>query len=722
MKGSHELWLRETENPADRIMNLAIQNRKINSPYHNKTFKCINYHKLLIINQLADSNRAVEAKENLDAISVANDFFPKRDSLTQINDLLKKYHLFVNESVTEYYFKQPNREYQKLIASKTAGFENPILSVFLTQTQSFSFYQSDFIQIATVKYVNPVSVHTFNKYCFSLVDTWYAGQDTIYVIDYKPIKGVIFNSLKGTLYINSDGYAIQKVIASAVDSIKSLPIFITQQYEKQPNGTWFPTLLEAEIRLENFQLKNFSPLILSQITVQDVETDIPLKLKDFGIPDVEDQIDSYTLNEQNLALYRKIGLTYHEQFIYRKLDTLGQTLKLDRKLFFLQSLITGFLPVGPIDVDLASIVNFDNSEGFRLGLGLYTNNRVTKYVKFGGHFAYGLKDKEWKWGARSDFIINHNRDCIARIFYQHDVLESGRTQYFDRDYTMLTGEYYRRWLIYKFDMSDAVGIQFKTKITRALEGYASVSYAQNKTCFNYNYEIPIPEGVEFHRYAYQDFAIKIGFRLAFKEMSFKADDFILLARSPYPIVLFHYTRGIKNVWNSSFNYNKFDLKVVYKMDYKMLGSTEFCLTAGFTPDHLPYSLLYVPIAGYATLGFYGKEQFAVMRANEFLSSTEVSLFVWHNFGKMTQNRRFSPKIVLCQNIGFGWLNNKKSHYGVTFKTMEKGYFETGILVEDLLVILKAFSFGVGAFYRYGAYAYERQIDNVAFKINFRVAL
>ncbi|MEG2070846.1 MAG: hypothetical protein RR034_05680, partial [Bacteroidales bacterium] len=100
MKGSHELWLRETENPADRIMNLAIQNRKINSPYHNKTFKCINYHKLLIINQLADSNRAVEAKENLDAISVANDFFPKRDSLTQINDLLKKYHLFVNESVT----------------------------------------------------------------------------------------------------------------------------------------------------------------------------------------------------------------------------------------------------------------------------------------------------------------------------------------------------------------------------------------------------------------------------------------------------------------------------------------------------------------------------------------------------------------------------------------------------------------------------------------------
>jgi hypothetical protein len=113
-----------------------------------------------------------------------------------------------------------------------------------------------------------------------------------------------------------------------------------------------------------------------------------------------------------------------------------------------------------------------------------------------------------------------------------------------------------------------------------------------------------------------------------------------------------------------------------------------------------------------------------MRADEFLSDKYVTLFVRHNFGRMTQNRKFSPRIIICQGIGFGGLKDTNAHKGIVFKTMEKGYFESGIMIGDFLVIKRLLSFGVGAFVRYGAYYFPKpeykNIDNFAFKVSFRI--
>jgi hypothetical protein len=46
--------------------------------------------------------------------------------------------------------------------------------------------------------------------------------------------------------------------------------------------------------------------------------------------------------------------------------------------------------------------------------------------------------------------------------------------------------------------------------------------------------------------------------------------------------------------------------------------------------------------------------------------------------------------------------------------MEKGYFESGILINNLLNQW-FFGIGVGAFYRYGPYSLNKTIDNFAFK-------
>ena len=46
--------------------------------------------------------------------------------------------------------------------------------------------------------------------------------------------------------------------------------------------------------------------------------------------------------------------------------------------------------------------------------------------------------------------------------------------------------------------------------------------------------------------------------------------------------------------------------------------------------------------------------------------------------------------------------------------MEKGYYESGILINNILN-LGFYSFGVGAFYRYGPYSLDKISDNFAWK-------
>lgn len=75
-----------------------------------------------------------------------------------------------------------------------------------------------------------------------------------------------------------------------------------------------------------------------------------------------------------------------------------------------------------------------------------------------------------------------------------------------------------------------------------------------------------------------------------------------------------------------------------------------------------------------------------------------------------------PRLVLIHNMGWGALNNSRAHVNVPVRTMEKGYYESGIVIKDMLNT-KIVKLGLGAFYRYGPYANARFKDNFALKLS-----
>ena len=81
--------------------------------------------------------------------------------------------------------------------------------------------------------------------------------DTVFIISFRPYKGRNFEGMKGVLYINSHGYAVQNVLAEAYDQ-KNEPfkVSIQQQYDLIEGKRWFPVLLSSTIIFSGAQMGN----------------------------------------------------------------------------------------------------------------------------------------------------------------------------------------------------------------------------------------------------------------------------------------------------------------------------------------------------------------------------------------------------------------------------------------------------------------------------------
>ncbi|HSI90164.1 MAG TPA: hypothetical protein VK927_03560, partial [Adhaeribacter sp.] len=165
-----------------------------------------------------------------------------------------------------------------------------------------------------------------------------------------------------------------------------------------------------------------------------------------------------------------------------------------------------------------------------------------------------------------------------------------------------------------------------------------------------------------------------------------------------------------------------DLRAEKKVQQKALGTTLITFTAGLVTGAVPYPNLYNGSGAHdPDYYIYSGEGFQTMGLTEFLSDRYTALFLHHDFGGLLyRSNGFSPTLAAVTNIGFGSLQHPERHRNLAFSTMEKGYYESGLMVNDLLGT-GFFGLGIGGFYRYGAYSKPVFKDNLALKgvLNFK---
>ncbi|MBL4667972.1 MAG: carboxypeptidase-like regulatory domain-containing protein [Flavobacteriales bacterium] len=695
-------------NPAERIIKEVIKNRNKNNPEKSLNFKYETYSKMYF-SMFMDSLALYRQDAEIDT------------SNQKTLDWLENHYLMMMESVTERKYKQPDRSYEKVIASKVSGLQNPTFALIATELQSFTFYNPT-LKLLENEYLNPISPNSINKYLFLIEDTIFNGADTVFILSFQPRKGKNFDALKGLLYINTDGYALQNVIAEPVASDEMISMKIQQQYQKI-NGSWFPVQLNSDLIIDMYEGGEIKTLGVNRTYIKNIEINPDINNKEFS--NIVTEIDEEATKKDSTfwAEHRINPLTSKEINSYHTIDSLGKHYHFDKKMTLLESFSVGKINWGIIDFDLNRFLNDNKYEGIRLGAGLHTSKKFSKWFSVGGYGAYAFKDKKEKYGADLNFIIHKRNNIEFNVAYVKDVAEPGVVNFQGyKTPTFSTAGNRRFFNLERMNNIEKIEARFQFRTARYLKINLFVNQENVNVTNRYFYKSRDANNalIESQRYKFSE--IGIGFRYAFKEKVVKTTSRTYPISSKYPILYAKVEQGVKN-FEGEYQYTRFTFRAEKRFYIKNLGHPKFYIETGLINGRVPQHKLNSSLgtmnleSSWKSISISTENAFETMLPYEFFSSEYIHFHFRHSFGSLLfKVKKFEPEFVITSSIGFGALSYEGAHSGVDFKTMEKGYYESGLVINNI-IRWYYFSFGVGAFYRYGPYSFDKSSDNLAVKLS-----
>lgn len=698
------------ENPAHRIIKLATKNRDKNNPDKIGSYVCNTYSKTYW-----------DLVYNTDEVQSKNDS-SKVDSLkSRLRIFSENSHLLMMESVTERKFLYPENLKETVTGTKVSGFKHPSFSASAVDLQPFSFYDDHF-RILGKDYLNPITSGSTSKYLFILQDTLFEGNDSVFVISFRPYKGKNFDGLEGVLYINSNAYAIQNVIASPYDK-GLIDIKIQQQYSLIDGKQWFPEQLNYELHYKKYPTKYMGMKLNGKSYITDVKLDVPLKKREFNEETVVMTADASDKDDAYWSSHRIDTLDSKEKKTYTVIDSLGKKEHFDRALKIMEALFTLQIPISVVSIDLNKIIGFNDYEIVRGGIGLHTNDKLSEWFSTGAYVAYGYKDSIMKYGFDAKInLVKNSKDYFIKALYSKDLSEPGKTQYFYTKYNFT-----RNTMTYRMDYTEQKEVSLNFRAFNYLT--AGIAYNESFRIPRYDY-IFLPDRNDSTEtlIGFRSSEIRIKGRYAYKEKMIQTFGQMLSDGTKYPVVYFAFTKGLKGLGAfANYDYDKVSVGIEKSFLVKNFGRTKFLLEGGYLRGNVPYSYLFNG-NGSANKGnyIYVDNTFQTMGLYEFVSDKYVNLFASHDFGSLLFKRpKFQPQLVVFTNLGYGSLDHPEQHKNLALKTMEKGYYESGLLVNNIVRInyynIAYLGLGAGAFMRYGYYSSPKTEKNISYKFSLVIS-
>lgn len=724
----HAVEIAPTENPAHRIIRRVYANRKESDGMRYRSYRYTSYSKT-VFDAATDMDK-VMPKDTLGELgpdttflalsrdTTASDTAKRDSSTTKLMELLEHQHLFLIESATQKSFRPPSAGKETVLAMRVSGLKNPSFLALAAQTSTFSIYSPQ-IDIGDKSYLGPIGPSSTSKYYYHLEDTLYQGKDSVFVMSYRPRRGTKFDGLKGLLYINTDGYAVQNVTAEPMEK-SGVSIRFQQQHQRLPTaggGTaWFPVQLNTFIYFGGLSLNGMGVYGEGRIYLKDIELDVDVARKEVRGPELVMDKLSMRKDDAYWKGLRSDSLGAKDLRTYAMMDSLGEEQHFDRKLKALNALVSGRLPIGSVDLLLTRILNYNGYEGFRLGAGLATNDRISKYASLGGYFAYGFKDKHWKYGGDLTVKPLFGRDFHLKFSYENDVAETGGVDLPGR--SILFGpESYRLYYVDRMDRVERMAGEVMFRVGSSLKVWAGTDRTLRVNDIGYRYVEPVAEDVTLLRNDFLTGSVSLALRWAFHERLARLPDREISLGTKWPILYVQAMRAFKGLYDGEWETWRANAMVEKTFKLRLVGDLSVQILGGVADPEAPMPFLYnLRGTGGDAFQISADNTFQTMLPDEFLADRYVSAHVRHSFGTLLlKGKHFRPKPSIFASAAFGELQHPGNHRGLEFSAMEKGYYETGFRIDDLYKV-NFLGFGIGAFYRIGPYAFPDAWDNVALKL------
>ncbi len=698
------------ENPAHRIIRQASLQKDANDPLSLSDFSYKSYNKLLMTVN-GDSIKLYDKDGKFDSSAFSFQKFTQRS------------HFFLMESVTERKYLKGKRDHEEVLASRISGFENPMFTLIGTQFQSFSFYQAE-LEVLGNRFINPLRANSMREYFFVIQDTLQTAEletDTVYAISFRPRDTKRRDLLEGTLFIGTDGFSLRNVIARKTDSV-GLKVEVHQKYA-QYGKVWFPVQLLLDIDFgSTLQINGLAPKAIGRTYIQDIAINAGLDKK--GIPRVELSLGAEAAKREQdyWNRFRNAPLDAKEQQTYGTIDSIGQDINLDQKVAAISALINGKFRWKWVDFELDRLLRFNEPyEGLRLGLGLHTNERLSKYISTGGYFAYGFKDKAWKYGADVSFRSSLYSPWKLTSFINSDIAEMSQSQWaLQRKPGLLAAQDNRYYAIDRFDEVEQFGLKLDVDLRPNIKSRFGVWREDRRYLPQNKVEIPAAGKSSFQGMIYQ-------FSLAYApgDKYMNTPEGRRLLRSTYPIAYLDVIHAQADN-NSANAFQRLQLRIEHSWKSLRWGDWRVQMRSEALLNRAPVSYFFSPLTNLRQAQFDyvprfdigSRDAFETMLNNEFLSDRQLQLALEYAAPKhLIKIKKWNPQLAAVHRFAIGDLQQTAWEQGPQFQevlpqfnTLEKGFWESGVEMWNLYRGL-----GLGFYYRYGPYAYSDALENLAIK-------
>jgi hypothetical protein len=688
------------ENPAFAVLRNVVKNKEFNDKRKLNAYEFDSYSKIEIdVDNITDKFKEKKLISRITQVM---------DSIQQIagEDGKPILPVFISESVSKFYYRNnPELKFENIKETKISGigFEDGSLMAQLVGTsfQEYNFYKN-WLNILDKDFVSPIADGWRLYYEYDLMDSLDVDGDYCYRLDFFP-KSPQALAFTGTMWITKNEYAIKRIEVTVgkeanlnfIEKIK-----IQQELTKTEGGAWIPVknrvLVDAgEIRdqwagmLAKFYTSNRNIVVNEPKDPKFYEKQILLD-------------EGYILNMNDEDHWNKLRhdpLTETEKNVYRMIDTLQHIPVVRTYIDIVKILINGYKKVGKVDIGpYLSLVAFNDIEGVRIQSGFKTNYSFSKKISFGAQLGYGFDDERIKYSAFVQHIIDRKRWTTMSIRVRSDL---GRVGIDDEnladDYLFLAATrfgVFRRG--YYFDESR---FNFQRELIKGFSQRIAVRYNTFKPVFDFGY-YSNPGDITSLQQNFQTAEVILESRFARDELFLQYDnERVSLGAQKWPIITLRYTRGLKGVGGSDFEYDKYRFSILKRLPMGPLGTGKATITGEYINGTLPYPLLSFHIGNETP--FYTDVIYSLMNFGEFFSDRFVSLQYRQYFEGFLLNRvplmrKLKWRLTGLANVIYGDLNDENLAMseplpfpvGNSNLTLDRPYIELGYGVENIFKFLR----------------------------------
>lgn len=688
-----------TTEAAANFMAQAIGKAPFYNPANHRNFCYKTYNKFTLRSENPEKIRGM--------LQRAADFFDfVNRKLLQVSG---SRHLLLSESVTKRDYLDNLHQCETLLNTRFTSITKPAMLTTNSATQPFTLYDSR-IRISGNSYYSPLMPKALRWYHFELADSAVVDGEPLVLVRFSPRRKTQIAFLKGYLYLNKRTHALRYLrVWPAIDGESE--VAFSQSYRRGASSFYFPYRTQTAIYQQPYGSGQLALSAVNSAILFDLNTEENFRKRDFSELKRDYFAGKYRNDESYWHCRRQGTFTPTDRATYAFYDSVGIIKHFDRFLRLGEGIYYGELPAGGINLSLKQFINYNEFEGLRIGFGGYTNAQISSFTSLGGYYGFGLGDNLLKYGFRSEFMLYKALGLRLRFAYKKDLEEAGSTS-LSFAQKQFGSESIRNVRLKVFDMVSEKLIRLQLRVLKNLQ--LEGAFADRNIAPKYRYAFGERHSADFRMREF-----RLAFRYAHGERYFRTLYRKISLGTRFPVVWFTWRWGSRRS-GSDYDLSRFDLQLRKAVHFAGFGSTKVQLSAGLVVGDVPYGLLYNGKGSYRNFAAIAHNSFETMTYNEFLSDRYVALFAAHHFGHIRLRKtKKQPSLEMLHHFGIGALRKPEQHFYLPFKTMEKGYFESGLFMNNVLVLkipgLQA-GLGAGIFIRYGAYAYPRFAENVLFKI------